>query len=166
MDALDGRTLPNINPADGSQTTTVAVAAPADMDRAVACARTAFDEGPWPRMSAHDRARVLVRAAGLIERDAQEIAFLETVDMGKPISASSVFDVPFVIRAYEYFGGLGAHLDGATRSTGTENFAYPARGRRRRDHAVQLPADPVHQQAGLGACRQHDCAQACSSRRR
>jgi aldehyde dehydrogenase (NAD+) len=127
VDALDGRTLPNINPADGSETTTVAVAASADMDRAVACARTAFDGGPWPRMSAHDRARVLVRAASLIERDAQEIAFLETVDMGKPISASSRFDVPFVVRAYEYFGGLGAHLDGATRSTGTENFAYTLR---------------------------------------
>jgi aldehyde dehydrogenase (NAD+) len=127
VDALDGRTLPNINPADGSENTSVAAAAPQDVDRAVASARAAFDTGPWPRMSAHDRARVLVRAAGLIERDAKEIAFLETIDMGKPINVSSGIDVPFVVQAYEYFGGLGAHLAGATRSTGTENFAYTLR---------------------------------------
>ncbi|MFC1401753.1 MULTISPECIES: aldehyde dehydrogenase [Streptacidiphilus] len=123
-DAAEGRTIPNLNPADGTVTTQVAAADPADMQRAVRSARRAFDEGPWPRMSAHERGRVLLRAAELIERDAQEIAFLETIDMGKPISVSSGIDLPFVTQAYRYFGGLAAHLDGATRSTGTPTFAY------------------------------------------
>ncbi|WP_042393301.1 aldehyde dehydrogenase family protein [Streptacidiphilus carbonis] len=127
-DARDGRTQATVNPADGSRTTDVAAASVQDLDAAVEAARRAFDEGPWPRMSVHDRAKVLIRAAELIERDAQEIGYLETVDMGKPISFSVGHDVPIAAQMYRYFGGLAtSELGGATRPTATPTFSYTLR---------------------------------------
>ena len=126
-DARDGRTQDTVNPADGSRTTTVAHASVQDLDAAVDAARRAFDEGPWPRMSVHDRAKVLIRTAELIERDAQEIGYLETVDMGKPISFSVGHDVPIAAQMYRYFAGLGTQLGGATRPTATPTFSYTLR---------------------------------------
>ncbi|MFD6984556.1 aldehyde dehydrogenase family protein, partial [Streptomyces sp. NPDC059956] len=78
VEARDGRTEPDISPVDGQEIVPVAQAAAADADAAVAAARTAYEEGPWSRLSAQERALRLNRVGELIERDLEEIAMLET----------------------------------------------------------------------------------------
>ncbi|MBA2679208.1 MAG: aldehyde dehydrogenase family protein, partial [Ktedonobacteraceae bacterium] len=81
-----GRTFETLNPATNQPITTVAEGLAVDIDSAVQAARTAFDEGPWPRMTAAERARVLLRIADAIEEHASEIAQLEVHDVGMPIT--------------------------------------------------------------------------------
>ncbi|RCG21967.1 aldehyde dehydrogenase family protein [Sphaerisporangium album] len=119
--------MSTVDPADGSEATRVAWGTPADVDAAVAAARQAFDNGPWPRMPGHERARVLYRLADLIERDTEELALRETVDMGKPIAFARQEDGPFVSMVYRYFAGIASQLSGATRSTATPTFTYTLR---------------------------------------
>jgi aldehyde dehydrogenase (NAD+) len=126
-DAQGGETRPTINPADESETTTIAYGTTADADAAVAAARRAFDEGPWPRMNAHERARILLKVADLIERDADEIAYRETVDMGKPISFSRGLDAPMAATVYRYFAGQATQDTGATRPAATPTLNYTRR---------------------------------------
>src|SRR5919198_2347939 len=78
-DAAEGRTAPTINPADGSEIAQIAQATETDVDAAVAAARKAFDDGPWRTMNVHERGALLSKVADLIERDAQEIGYLETI---------------------------------------------------------------------------------------
>lgn len=126
-EASTGQTVPTVNPADGTTTTTVAAASVRDVDSAVGAARRAFDEGPWSRMSGHERAKILNRAADLIERDAAQIAYRETVDMGKPLSFALNNDVPMAAQMYRFFAGLASQVSGATRGTATPAFAYTLR---------------------------------------
>ena len=98
---LDGlKHFDTINPATGDVLTQVAEASRQDVDRAVTAARKAFDDrtGPWRRMSASDRGRLIWTLADLIERNIDEIAELETLDNGKPIFESRQVDMPMVIR--------------------------------------------------------------------
>ncbi|MCG5219457.1 aldehyde dehydrogenase family protein [Streptosporangium sp. KLBMP 9127] len=125
--ALDKQTAPTINPADGSEIAQIAQASEADADAAVDAARRAFDEGPWPRMSVHERARLLYRVADLVERDADEMAYRETVDMGKPIMFSSSVDVPIAIQLLRYYAGMATQLDGSTRGADTPTLNYTLR---------------------------------------
>src|SRR5579884_994634 len=81
-----GRTFETLNPATNRPLTTVAEGLAADVDLAVQAARRAFEEGPWPRMAAAERARRLRRVAELIEAAAEEIAELEVLDTGLPIT--------------------------------------------------------------------------------
>ncbi|MDQ6898700.1 MAG: 5-carboxymethyl-2-hydroxymuconate semialdehyde dehydrogenase [Candidatus Dormibacteraeota bacterium] len=81
-----GRTFETVDPATNEVITTVAEGLEADIDLAVRAARKAFDEGPWPRLNATERARYLRRIAELIEAADQEIAEVETLDTGLPIS--------------------------------------------------------------------------------
>jgi len=73
------------SPAHGLPVSSCPAATRDDLDRAVAAARRAFDAGPWPRLHAADRSAVLMRVADLIERDAEELAMLDTLEAGKPI---------------------------------------------------------------------------------
>jgi aldehyde dehydrogenase (NAD+) len=125
-DAEGGRTQPTLNPADGSEIADIAHASVADLNRAVLAARRAFDEGPWPRMAARERARVLLKVADLIERDAEEIAVLETVDMGKPIMFSAP-EASWVAGIYRYFAGLVGDLGGVTRPNLPQMLVYTRR---------------------------------------
>ncbi len=79
-----GRRFDVTDPSTGAVVGTVADADPADINTAVAAARLAFDEGPWPRMSGRERARILHKAADLIRVHAEEIVRLESLDVGKP----------------------------------------------------------------------------------
>jgi len=85
VEATGGRTLPTINPADGSVLTEFAAGTATDVDRAVAAARAAF-EGPWSRWKPFDRQRVLIRLAELVEQHYDELSLLDTLDMGIPWS--------------------------------------------------------------------------------
>lgn len=125
--AADGRTAPILDPATGLELTRVAVAGPADVDRAVSAARTAFDDGPWARMTPRERGRVLWRVAELLRARAAKFARLESLDVGKPLMFTSTVDIPTVIDTFEYYAGLVAGLQGGTRATTAPSFAYTRR---------------------------------------
>ncbi|MFI6324261.1 aldehyde dehydrogenase family protein [Nonomuraea sp. NPDC050556] len=95
-----------ISPRDGQVITTIAHAGVAEVDAAVAAARAAFDTGPWPRMLPRERGEVLVRLAALIERDADELARLVTMEMGKPITDARTIEVRATARCFRWYGGL------------------------------------------------------------
>src|SRR3989304_5122406 len=79
VDAASGRTFPTTNPATGATLAQLAGAGAADVGAAVAAARNAFEEGPWPAMAAADRQRLLLRIADAVEAKVEELAALETL---------------------------------------------------------------------------------------
>jgi acyl-CoA reductase-like NAD-dependent aldehyde dehydrogenase len=111
--AADGATFPVISPRDDRPIASIAQAGPADVEAAVAAARAAVDEGPWGRTTARDRGRALLRIADLLERHADELAFLEAVDAGKPITAVHESDLAISIDALHYFAGRARTTRGA-----------------------------------------------------
>ncbi|HZR95622.1 MAG TPA: aldehyde dehydrogenase [Gaiellaceae bacterium] len=104
VDALSGETFECINPATGETLAHVAACDAADVDRAVRGARVAFESGTWSRLAPKRRKRVLLRFAELIEEHADELAVLETLDMGKPIGDSRRVDVPLAAECIAYYG--------------------------------------------------------------
>src|SRR6478735_12076609 len=82
IDSASGKTFPTINPATGEVIAHVAEGDKADVDRAVKAARKAFEQGPWRKTSARERGRLLHKLADLIEKNAEELAMLETLDNG------------------------------------------------------------------------------------
>jgi aldehyde dehydrogenase (NAD+) len=101
-DASDGATAPTITPIDESEITTVAQATESDVEAAVVAARTAFDGGPWPGLNVHARARVLRRIAELVEQNLDELAYLESIDMGKPIAMARAIDASMTAQLFHY----------------------------------------------------------------
>jgi acyl-CoA reductase-like NAD-dependent aldehyde dehydrogenase len=116
-----------IDPSTGEILTTAVEGDATDVDLAVRTAREAFDRGPWPRMPARDRARVLHRAADLIRERADELVALESQDVGKPVTLARVVDVETAAQQYEYCAALAQGIDGATRSTPIPSLAYTMR---------------------------------------
>ena len=94
VDAASGETFDCVNPATGRVIASVAACDTEDVDRAVRGARAAFESGVWSRLAPKQRKRVLVRFAELIRANRDELALLETLDMGKPIRDSRGTDVP------------------------------------------------------------------------
>ena len=103
-DALSGETRPTFNPANGQPLADVALCGTEDADAAVGNARTAFEDGRWSRMAPMDRKLTLVRWAELIEKNADELALLECLDVGKPISDTLNVDVPATVRTIRWSG--------------------------------------------------------------
>jgi len=94
VESASGTTFATYNPATGEELAQVAEGAQEDMDRAVAAARDAFDNGPWGKMAPADRRNLLKRFALLIEAHADELAVMETLEAGKPIFDTSPIDLP------------------------------------------------------------------------
>src|ERR1700675_35915 len=92
LDSVSGKTFPTINPATGEAICQVAEGDKADVDLAAQAARKAFEDGPWPRMNASERGRLLNKLADLIEKNQEELAALETLDNGKPYNDSLAAD--------------------------------------------------------------------------
>ena len=86
VDSLDGARMDSIDPYTREPWATVALGSPADAHRAIAAARAAFDEGPWPRMGYERRQALMHRLADLMDEHADELAMADTRDMGKPIT--------------------------------------------------------------------------------
>ncbi|MCA1634867.1 MAG: aldehyde dehydrogenase family protein [Acidobacteria bacterium] len=126
VDAESGKTFTSPNPSTGQTLAEVAEADKADVDKAVAAARRAF-EGKWGRMSARDRGRLLYKLSQLIESKSQELAALETADNGKPIRESSYVDLPQVVENFEYFAGYATKIEGETIPVPGEMFNYTLR---------------------------------------
>ncbi|AEF40917.1 aldehyde dehydrogenase family protein [Hoyosella subflava] len=103
-----GRTI--INPADGSELTTVDEAAPDDVDRAVRAARKAFDDGSWRETPARERGEIVRTVATLLERDKEKIAHTESLDTGKTVPEARI-DIDDVAAVFRYYANL-ADTDG------------------------------------------------------
>ncbi|TFH22130.1 MAG: aldehyde dehydrogenase family protein, partial [Myxococcales bacterium] len=114
QDAVSGKSFETINPATEEVLTTIAEADAADVDKAVAAARRAVDSGPWSRLDARDRGRLIRKLADLIDANATELAVLETCDNGKPISETTNVDLPFVVDTFEYYAGWADKIHGET----------------------------------------------------
>ena len=125
VEARDGEMLESFDPATGDSLGTVHTAGPADVDVAVASARRAFESGPWPNLTPAERGRLLWRLGDLIERDADELALLETLDNGKPITFSRRDDLALTAEMFRYFAGYATKHPGQTVPVSTpERFVY------------------------------------------
>lgn len=124
VDSVSGKTFATTNPATGETICQVAEADKADVDLAVKAARKAFEEGPWRKMSGTDRGRLLNKLADLIEQNIEELAALETLDNGKPITESMTVDLPSVIKCYRYYAGWADKIHGKTIPVPGDFFCY------------------------------------------
>lgn len=109
--SADGGTLPVINPFDGSTLTEVAEAKPADIDAAVEAARKAFPA--WRAMPAAARGALLGKLADAIEKNAEELARIESLDTGHPIRDTKGLDVPRTAAMFRYFAGMADKFQGS-----------------------------------------------------
>jgi len=114
----DGERSPVVYPSDGSVVTEVDVAADADVARAIAAARRAFDESDWPHRPAVERGALLSRVADLLARDREAIARAETLNTGKALRESE-YDVDDVISVFRYYAGLADKEAGRVVATGS-----------------------------------------------
>lgn len=103
VSAASEKTFDCISPIDGRHLTQVAACDQMDVDKAVAAARVAFNDGRWSRVQPSKRKAVLLRLADLIEKNADELALLETLDMGKPIRDSLSIDIPATARCFRWY---------------------------------------------------------------
>ena len=101
--STSGATLSSVDPYTRRPWAEAALGDATDADRAVAAARRAFDEGPWPRMGTAERGRILHRLADLTEAHADELGLADTRDIGKPISQSRGNDVPRAALNFRFF---------------------------------------------------------------
>ena len=126
-DSVSGKTFETINPATEELIAEVAEADAADIDLAVKAARKAFDTGPWRKMDARDRGRLMNQLADLIEKNLEELAELETLDNGKPISESRNADLPLVVDCFRYYAGWADKIQGKTVPIRGRYFCYTKR---------------------------------------
>jgi aldehyde dehydrogenase (NAD+) len=123
------KTFDTINPATGEVLTQIAEASAADLERAVAAARRAFEDrgGAWRKLSASERGRMLWRLADQVEKNIDELAELETLDNGKPIFESRYVDMPMVADVLRYYAGLATKIHGETVNAFETAFTYTLR---------------------------------------
>ncbi|GAA4091380.1 aldehyde dehydrogenase family protein [Nocardioides kongjuensis] len=112
VDASSGATAETINPATGETIGTFADGGAADVDAAVAAARAGFESDAWQSMTPDARGRLLWRIADLLERDAEEIAALETLDQGQPTFISSQINLPLAAQVFRYYAGWATKIEG------------------------------------------------------
>lgn len=130
VDAASGKTFPTIDPRTEEVIAHIAEGDAEDVDRAVKAARRAFDKGPWPRMTAYERSKILLRFADLIDKHSDELATLETLDNGKPYDQARAIEVPMMARLFRYYAGWADKIHGLT---------LPADG----SHSVQTLHEPI-----------------------
>lgn len=114
VEASAGGRLDVIDPASAEVFTSVPDGGAADIDRAVAAARSAFEQGEWPRHRPVDRERLLLKLADLVEANAQELAEIETLDNGKPVSMARAVDVALAVDFLRYMAGWTTKIEGST----------------------------------------------------
>jgi aldehyde dehydrogenase (NAD+) len=125
VSSVSGKTFETINPATGDLLANVAEADAADVDLAVKAARKAFhSKAHWRRMSAAERGRLINRLADLIEKNADELATLESLDNGKPKHVAAAADLPLVIACYRYYAGWADKIQGKTIPISGDYFCY------------------------------------------
>jgi gamma-glutamyl-gamma-aminobutyraldehyde dehydrogenase len=121
--AASGRTFDRITPIDGRVVAQVADCAAADVDRAVAAARRTFESGVWRDVPPVQKKQVLLRFAALIREHLEELALLETLDVGKVIGNSLAVDVPFCADCVQYYAELADKLFDEVAPVGPRDVA-------------------------------------------
>jgi len=114
IEAASRKTFPTYNPATGDILAQVAEGDREDIDRAVKAARRAFESGPWRRMTASERGRLIWKLADLLDAHLEEFAQIETLDNGKPITVSRAADVPLAVDLFRYMAGWATKIEGNT----------------------------------------------------
>lgn len=122
--AVSGRTFETLNPATGDVIAHVAEGDEKDVELAVQAARKAFDSGAWPRMNASERGRLMYKLADLIEKNADHLAMLESLDNGKPYNDSRNIDLPLTVACYRYYAGWADKIHGKTIPVNGPYFCY------------------------------------------
>ena len=127
--AASGKTFPVFNPATGEVIAHVPEAEQEDVDRAVAAARRAFDDGKWTRLAPSARGRLLWKLADLLEQNLEEFAEIESYDNGKPFAVARVADVPLAVDMFRYMAGWATKISGTTLplSAGYDFHSYTMR---------------------------------------
>jgi len=121
--SLDGATMADVDPYTREPWATIALGGKADADRAVAAAKNAFDNGPWPRMGYEKRQQLMHRLADLMEQNAEELAMADTQDMGKPITQSR-HDVARSVLNVRFFADHARMSAGEALPMDTGHHAY------------------------------------------
>ncbi|MET4069037.1 aldehyde dehydrogenase (NAD+) [Bradyrhizobium sp. S3.2.6] len=124
--ASSGRTFKSLNPATGRVIATIAEGNEADVEHAVAAARRAF-EGPWRTMRASERGQILLRWADLLKQHAEQIIELESIDAGKPISATARQDFPAAVDTLIYYAGWADKISGDVVPVRDDALTYTVR---------------------------------------
>ncbi len=109
-----GRTFNTFDPSTGDVLARVAEGEAADIDLAVQAARKAFEKGPWRDLTPSDRARIIWRIGDLILENLEELAELESLDNGKPLTVARAADVPLAADLFHYMAGWVTKLEGNT----------------------------------------------------
>ena len=123
VEAVSGKTFDTSDPATEEKLAVVAEAVAADVDLAVKAARRAFEAPTWAGVSPHTRTRLLLKIADAVEANAAELAALETLDNGTPIS-QSVGRVAGAAEVFRYFAGWPTKILGTTNPTDRSRFIY------------------------------------------
>jgi len=126
VDPVEGGTFETYNPATGEVIAEVAAGNAADIDRAVKAARRALESGPWSTMNAADRGRLLYELAGLVERNAEELAALESLNGGKTIGDARG-DLQWVANTLRYYAGWADKIEGRTIPVRGDFLSYTLR---------------------------------------
>jgi acyl-CoA reductase-like NAD-dependent aldehyde dehydrogenase len=119
-----GSTFPTYNPATGEEITRVALATAADVDAAVEAATEAFEASSWSGLTSARRARLLFDLADLIDVNADELARLETIDQGQPLTFSTTRTLPSVAEYFRYYGGWATKIHGITGPVSVPDVDY------------------------------------------
>ncbi len=117
VDAAKGGRFKSINPASGDTLAEMSAGTAEDIDRAVAAAKRAFKSGSWSRMAPRQRMDILYRFATLVDQHAEELAVLETLDMGKPIGDVISSDLPAVIDTIRFMSECIDKMEGSVTNT-------------------------------------------------
>ncbi|MEK7316872.1 MAG: aldehyde dehydrogenase family protein [Candidatus Eisenbacteria bacterium] len=125
-DAQSGKRFPTLNPATGETLLQIAEADAPDVDAAVRAGRSALD-GPWGKMSAAERGKILWRIADLITKHNDELGRLETLDAGKPITETTRVDIPLTAEVFYYYAGATARIEGSTIPVSGPYFNFTLR---------------------------------------
>ncbi|XP_020590336.1 aldehyde dehydrogenase family 2 member C4-like, partial [Phalaenopsis equestris] len=112
------------DPRTGDVITEVAEGDKEDVDLAVKAAREAFDHGSWPRMSGFERGRILSKLADLIEKHEEELAKLDSINVGKLLHVTRAFDVQVAVNALRYYAGAADKIHGETLKCAGEYQAH------------------------------------------
>ncbi|OOE12786.1 aldehyde dehydrogenase [Fictibacillus arsenicus] len=110
VDALSGETFESINPATNEKLALVANGSEQDAKRAIQSAKTAYDSGVWSRMPVEERSDILCKMADLIMKNVDELAMVETLDVGKPIKESRGFDIPRAASNFRFFAEMSKYM--------------------------------------------------------
>ena len=113
-DAASGGTFETPNPATGETLARIAEGGAEDINRAVRAARSAFDDGPWSRMTPSERGRIIWKIGDLIYEHLDELAQLESLDNGKPYAVAKVADVSLSADMFQYMAGWATKIEGNT----------------------------------------------------